>query len=297
MAAGKKIGTAVVLVALLVGLAAIAGVGSYLLMTGDAADGPASANADVHEADPADGADEADGVAEAAGAAATDEEILAELADMDELADDSDDTAAPQISKAGAKMKANGKIGKRKAKGKTGKSRTRAVKKPAPSHHQSEDCSKISGVTKHSSNHYTLSNGFVSTYIKDTSKGQKQGAAGWSTGSSGREGVRVKQLRCAPRVAGMKNKDVITEIAGHKITTTAAAFLAYGDIKKADRFEIKVLRKGSPITITYDVGTPKAPAAADAPAEGEAAAPAKEGDAAPAEGSGAEGAPAAGAGE
>jgi hypothetical protein len=195
MAAGKKIGTAVVLVALLLGLAAIAGVGSYLVMTDDGGDPGATTAAN----DPSDGddavADDQDDDSEAA----TDEEILAELAEMDTLEDDNDDTGAPQISKAGAKMRMNGKIGKRKAKGKTGKTRTRAVKKAAPSHHQSQDCSKVSGVTKHASDHYTLSQGFVSTYIKDTSKGQKQGSAGWSTGSNGRDGVRVKQLRCAPR--------------------------------------------------------------------------------------------------
>jgi len=294
MAAGKKIGTAVVLVALLVGLAAIAGVGSYLVMTDD--DGNPSATADAN--DPVEGDDAVAAAAEGAAdgdVPATDEEILAELAEMNELDDDNDDTGAPQISRAGAKMRANGKIGKRKAKGKTGKTRTRAVKKVAPAHHKSQDCSKITGVTKHSSNHYTLSQGFVSTYIKDSSKGQMQGAAGWSSGSSGREGVRIKQLRCAPRVAGMKNKDVITEIAGYKITTTAAAFLAYGDIKKADRFEIKVLRKGTPLTITYDVGTPKLPAEGEAAAEGDADAPAAEGDAAPAEGAADEGSAAEGA--
>lgn len=121
------------------------------------------------------------------------------------------------------------------------------------------ECAQIVSSAKQSSKtEVRLSQAFLDVYIRDMSNGQDQGGALWAKDSSGkRTGVRVKALRCGPRTAGLRNKDVITNIAGHDITSTANAYLAYNKVKKADdgeTFNISVLRKGQPVTINYTVG-------------------------------------------
>lgn len=286
MASGKQIGTVLVLVVLLGGLAAAAGFGSYFLMSAET-DGPTHVNAEVAE----DGTEGTDGTDAAADPdAPTDEEILADLADMG----NADDTGSPRVS-VRDRMKASGKLGKNRGKGKSGKAKTRVNPKSSTVSKTKQTCGKVPGIYKHSSTHYTLTQAFVDKYIKDMKVGQQQGSAGWSTDSNGkRRGVRLKRLKCAPREAGLRNKDTVASIAGTQVTTTAAALLAYKTVKSADSFEIKLYRKGTPMTIRYDVGDPPpqpAEGAGDA-AEGDeadAAAPAGEGEGA-AEGSAAEGA-------
>lgn len=121
------------------------------------------------------------------------------------------------------------------------------------------ECARLVPSAKQSSKtEVRVSQAFLDTYIRDMANGQNQGAALWAKDKSGRRnGVRVKALRCGPRAAGLRNKDVVTNIAGHNITTTANAYLAYNKVKKADdgdNFNISVLRKGQPVNINYTVG-------------------------------------------
>lgn len=115
-------------------------------------------------------------------------------------------------------------------------------------------CSGITGVTQNSATSYTLTDTFVDKYIRDTGTAQTQGSAGWKTNKAGEKiGFRVRKLRCAPRMAGIQNKDVIQSINGRELTNIGAAWAAYRDVTKGGSFTVKLRRGGQPMTLRYDV--------------------------------------------
>ena len=115
-------------------------------------------------------------------------------------------------------------------------------------------CSGITGVTQNSATSYTLTDTFVDKYIRDTGTAQTQGSAGWKTNKAGEKiGFRVRKLRCAPRVAGIQNKDVIQSINGRELTNIGAAWAAYREVTKGGSFTVKLRRGGQPMTLRYDV--------------------------------------------
>jgi hypothetical protein len=112
----------------------------------------------------------------------------------------------------------------------------------------------VEGVTKIDSTHYVLSQAFVDKYIDDTDKAGQQGAANWAANKSGETtGVKLSQLRCAPRQAGLKNGDVVKTVNGRPITSTVNAWAAYRDVTGAKHFTVNLKRKGQAMKINYDV--------------------------------------------
>lgn len=112
----------------------------------------------------------------------------------------------------------------------------------------------ISGVTRHSATHFTLSQSFVDTYIRDQGKAQQQGTAGWRKNKKKKTvGLRVSGLKCAPKVAGLKNGDVIRAVDGRELTSSTAAIMAYNSALNSKRFVVELRRDGAAMTIRYDV--------------------------------------------
>lgn len=132
-----------------------------------------------------------------------------------------------------------------------------ADEEPAPvaSDGGGDSCAdKIDGVTRHSSTRYTLSQGFMDKYVRNQSRAQKQGSASWRRNKKKDVvGVRLRSLSCAPQVAGLQNNDVIKEINGRAITSSASALSAYSDVSSASRFTVKLRRDKSSMTISYTV--------------------------------------------
>ncbi len=262
-------------VGLLVVLAAGCGLGSYLGLAslgGDNEDAPkerqlAEAN-DAVAALAEDGAPT--GTEDAAAAAATaDGDTGATVSDADANADDS--PAAKALGVADRRAAKEGKRGKlskaerlaraaqRDGSGIAGrKERAPTASKKKKGKSLAECAALVPSAQQKSKTEVRISQAFLDTYIRDMANGQNQGAAQWAKDKSGkRTGIRVKALRCGPRAAGLRSKDVVANIAGHDITTTANAYLAYNKVKKADdgdTFNISVLRKGQPVHINYTVG-------------------------------------------
>lgn len=294
-------------VLLLVSMAVVAGIGSFVFMIrsdNDIAESIRSFGADdkVHTLDEEPAAEDgsAGGKAGAGdqGAATADAQGGSDFPDEGDLADG--DTGAVDETDAKSEQLAERREGKGRKRGKLSKAERRAKAaqrdgsriRGRPEPKQTAKTAKKKGKSlaecaaivttarQNSKTSVTLSEAFLDTYVRDLSKGQQQGWAGWAKDSGGkRMGVRVKSLRCAPRTAGLRNKDIVTSIGGHKIVTTANAYLAYNKVKKGEDFDIELVRKGQPLTIRYTVGA-VAPPAAQGSGEGEAAAA----DAAPAEG-------------
>ena len=266
-------------VGLLLVLAAGCGMGSYLGLTSlgdDDADGPK-----VHHLADASGAKGAEGavaaLAEDGAAAGTDADDAAgegAAADTGAVADaDADGSpAAKALGVADRRAAKEGKRGKlskaerlaraaqRDGSGIAGrKERAPAASAKKKKGKSLAECAAlVPSAQQKSKTEVRVSQAFLDTYIRDMATGQDQGAAMWAKDKSGkRTGIRVKALRCGPRAAGLRNKDVVANIAGHDITTTANAYLAYNKVKKADdgdTFNISVLRKGQPVRINYTVG-------------------------------------------
>jgi hypothetical protein len=113
---------------------------------------------------------------------------------------------------------------------------------------------QVEGVTQIDSTHYILSRAFVNKYIRDSERAQKQGYATWANDKGGdRAGVRLKQLRCAPRTAGLRNGDVVRSVNGKSVTSTLDAWAVYREVQSASRYTVVIKRKGSPLTLHYEV--------------------------------------------
>lgn len=110
------------------------------------------------------------------------------------------------------------------------------------------------GVTRHSASRYTLSRGFINRYIRDQDRAQRQGSAGWRKNrQQDVVGVRIRNLRCAPRTAGLQNNDVIKAINGRSMTSITAVLTAYAELKRGNDFTVKVRRDNQPLVIQYTV--------------------------------------------
>lgn len=113
---------------------------------------------------------------------------------------------------------------------------------------------KVKGITRLSSTKYELTESFRKKYIKDSSKAQKQGKGAWHENNKGKTtGIEVWKLKCAPVQAGLRDDDIVREVAGKEMTGAYNAWRAYERVKKDDSFTIKVTRDGEKLTLKYVV--------------------------------------------
>ena len=124
---------------------------------------------------------------------------------------------------------------------------------PAPS--SGGSCAdRIEGVTRHSSTRYTLSEAYMDRYVRDQQRASNQGSGSWRKNKKKKTvGARIRNLRCAPQVAGLQDGDILKEVNGQPLTSTVAALSAYETVKSADRFTVKLRRNNQPLTIQYTV--------------------------------------------
>ena len=112
----------------------------------------------------------------------------------------------------------------------------------------------IQGVTKHSATHYTLSRDFFNRYVRDQGNAMSQGGASWRQNKKKKTvGLRIFSLKCAPKVAGLKNNDVIRTIDGRSLDSSTAALLAYNGVLNSSRVTVGLRRNGESLTIRYDI--------------------------------------------
>ncbi|MFT4975391.1 MAG: C-terminal processing protease CtpA/Prc [Myxococcota bacterium] len=129
-----------------------------------------------------------------------------------------------------------------------------AVSPPSADSDEGSCADRIDGVTRHSSTRYTLSQSFMDRYVRDQQRASKQGSSSWRKNKKKKVvGARVRNLLCAPQVAGLQSNDIIKEVNGQPMTSTVAAMSAYETIKKASRFTVKLRRNDQPLTIVYTV--------------------------------------------
>ena len=107
---------------------------------------------------------------------------------------------------------------------------------------------------KTATNKYRLSKKTFLSYARDWMKARSLASLAWKVNKKGSViGIKITGLRCKSPLqqSGVKRGDVITHIAGVKVTNNRKAFKAYAQSMKHKVIQIKILRRGQEMKINY----------------------------------------------
>ena len=113
-----------------------------------------------------------------------------------------------------------------------------------------KNCKDNKGITK-TKQGYTVQREVLDYYASILTY-EELGLAFWHKNSNGeRDGIRVRKISCDLREAGIRNGDIIHSANGKGIKSIPQAIALWWKTRRSRRVELKITRKGKPLTINY----------------------------------------------
>tara|TARA_B100001250_G_scaffold40978_1_gene32471 strand:- start:1858 stop:2568 length:711 start_codon:yes stop_codon:yes gene_type:complete len=98
---------------------------------------------------------------------------------------------------------------------------------------------------------YSVERSVVDHYAHIT-RYRKLGHVSWYRDDDGRkEGFKLRRIHCDLREAGIRNGDVVTSVNGKTVRSIPQAITLYWKIRRQSSVVLEILRRGTPITISY----------------------------------------------
>ena len=131
----------------------------------------------------------------------------------------------------------------------------RSVKKRSVRKKSKNQCKQgASPFQKTATNKYRLSKKTFLNYARDWMKARSLASLAWKVNKKGSViGIKITGLRCKSPLqqSGVRRGDIITHIAGVKVTNNRRAFKAYAQSLKYKVIQVKILRRGQEMKINY----------------------------------------------
>jgi len=103
---------------------------------------------------------------------------------------------------------------------------------------------------------FTIDRSVIESYASDRERLFSLGWVARHEDTRGRvDGFRVGGIRCGNLLAqvGLRNRDVVHTINGKKVTSIFQALGAYRKLRRSDRVEVAITRRGEPMVLVYDM--------------------------------------------
>jgi len=114
------------------------------------------------------------------------------------------------------------------------------------------NCKDNDGISANGSG-YNVSRAVVDDYAHIT-RYRRLGHVSWHESDTGeRDGFRLRRINCDLRQAGIRNGDVVTSVNGRTVRTIPQGIALWLKVRRKNQVVLEILRRGNPITITYEL--------------------------------------------